>query len=116
MKIRASIVFALSLTMALPVAAELQDPTRPPIKKKVVKPVVVKKAQQKWALSYTLVSDQRRIAVINNKVVAVGEMVDGARVVEIESDAVTLKRVGKSIKLELISSSSTAYQKESVTP
>ncbi|HUR40514.1 MAG TPA: general secretion pathway protein GspB [Verrucomicrobiae bacterium] len=55
----------------------------------------------RWRLQSTLVADQRRIAVINGRAVAQGERVDGARLVEVRQDGVTLEHEGQRIGIRL---------------
>lgn len=90
----------LLLSGAAP-ALSLKDPTRPPD----ARPAKVHKAARqplRWTLSSTLVSPQRRTAVINGRLVGVGETVNGARVVEILPSKVRLRRKGRDITLVLL--------------
>ncbi len=85
-------------------AVPLGDPTRPP----TAQPVKVHKAVHKqthWMLNSTLVSAQRRTAVINDRVVSVGEKINGARVVEILPMKVRLRYNGRDITLVLLKKS-----------
>jgi len=82
-------------------AVPLDDPTRPP----TAQSAKVHKAARKplrWTLSSTLVSAQRRTAVINGRVVGVGEKINGARVVAILPSKVHLRRKGRDITLVLL--------------
>jgi len=94
------ILAGLLMAGAAPAQA-LKDPTRPPGAQSV-------KAQKaaprplRWTLGSTLVSPQRRTAVINGRVVAVGEKINGARVVEILPAKVRLRRKGRDITLVLL--------------
>lgn len=77
------------------------DPTRPtslsepePERERVVE-------GPRWRLQSTLVADQRRLAVINGRTVVQGSQVDGARLVEVRQDGVTLEADGQRIDVRL---------------
>ena len=82
-------------------AASLDDPTRPPTAQPTKAHKAVRK-QTRWTLSSTLVSAQRRTAVINDRGVSVGESINGARVVTIQPSKVRLRRSGRDITLVLL--------------
>jgi MSHA biogenesis protein MshK len=79
----------------------LSDPTRPPVG-------VVGSAGQsapktlKWKLTSTLISRQRRVAVINDQVVRVGQKIDGAVLVAVEPGSALLHHAGQKIQLKLV--------------
>lgn len=77
------------------VAAELPaDPTRPmTFTPKVNK--VHKAAARHYALTYLVVGENRRLAVINDKQVVPGDRVDGAKVLSITTDGAVLLVNGK---------------------
>lgn len=91
------------------------DPTKPPmVNNKILKPVVkvsekTKKPAVKikkprgWRLRSTLFSDDRRTAVINNKVLMIGEKVNGATLVDIQPGRVQIRVKGKIRTLRLVS-------------
>lgn len=54
-----------------------------------------------WRLESVLISDQRRVAVINGQSVAVGDRVDGAEVLSIESIRVTIRTRDRQLELSL---------------
>lgn len=75
------------------------DPTRPAYldfsstqSSRVVKRVAPLKALQLGAIFY---SQQRKLAIINNQILRVGERIAGAQIVEIERSQVTVVRHGK---------------------
>lgn len=94
-------VLVLLLNTAM--AVSLEDPTRPPgatvirAGKTVTKP--------SWVLSSTLISPERRSAIINGKQVTLGDRVNGARVVEIEPAAVKLRNRGGEFSIRLVRNS-----------
>ena len=95
------IAFASLFTAGAATATPLNDPTRPPTAQTVTSHKAVRK-QPRWTLSSTLVSAQRRTAVINDRVVSVGEKINGARVLAIQPDSVRLRRHGSDITLVLL--------------
>jgi MSHA biogenesis protein MshK len=66
----------------------------------------------KWTLTSTLIAPDRRVAVINGKVVQVGQKIDGAELVAVETGSVLLRRAGRKIELKLMAGS----VKEAVKP
>ena len=78
----------------------LTDPTRPPAYT-VGKPVQDGKKAQKWRLTSTIIGPQRRVAVINNQVVQVGQKIDGAVLVGVETGGALLEKAGRKIHLTL---------------
>ena len=70
-------------------ATPLSDPTRPPAA--VAAPATGASAPH-WRISSILYSHQRRVAVVNGRLASEGDVVDGARVVAIDADAVVLRR------------------------
>lgn len=99
------------------VVAEFYDPMRPPpfaMKKlypgeKKQQKVAVQKTkpaarvtetQKQWVLNSILFSSQRQHAIINNKLVRLGDMIEGARVIRLRPDSVRLIAKGKTINLK----------------
>ncbi len=96
----------------------LADPMKPPalalqkmrpktVKKAPRKPVtkVVQKPLPPLVLQSIIFSPDRKIAIINDLPVVSGERVEGARVVDIKKDRVTVVRRGKKLELMLDSDS-----------
>jgi hypothetical protein len=75
------------------------DPTQPSYYEA---PKAKKKVKQHWVLQSVLVSKQRRLAVINGKYYAVGDVIGRGTVHSIVSDAVTIKNGNKLVRLPLI--------------
>lgn len=86
--------------MAGPIAhaGTLHDPTRPDYITGATR-----SSNTGWQLSSTLISPQRRLAVVNGETVGVGDHVDGATVVSIEPGAVELRAAGRILTVELLS-------------
>jgi MSHA biogenesis protein MshK len=59
-------------------------------------------AAPRWRLQSTLVADTRRLAVINGRTVAQGGRIEGATLVEVRQDGVTLEEDGRRIRLRLL--------------
>ncbi len=107
-------LFLCLLIVTQSVQAGLYDPMQPPPyaldkfrleKLKKNRPVTgSKKTPEKktaWVLSSILYSTQRKHAIINNKLVKKGDIINGARLVRLRPDSVRLNLKGKSIDLKL---------------
>lgn len=84
-------------------AEHISDPTRPVWLQKITTSASGINAATSWSLTSTLIASQRRLATINNKTVAIGGIVDGARVMEIMPTHVRLRKDGKEFELKLLS-------------
>lgn len=97
-------VLTLALGLATGVAAAQSgfgDPTRPTSLSEP-EPEAERAVQgPRWRLQSTLVADHRRLAVINGRTVAQGSQVDGARLLEVRQDGVTLEADGRRIDVRL---------------
>lgn len=102
----------LLLLIATPIMAnDLVDPMEPPSYAKwkfnqaknkglkAEKPVVAKKQEVGLSLQSVLVSNQRKVAIINQKAMSVGDTIEGAKLIKINSDSVALVKKGKLINL-----------------
>lgn len=92
---------ALGLLLAGPACAagaplEGADPMRPP-----GAPAAGTSRAPSWTLSSTLVGDGRRLAVVNGRLVGVGDRVDGARVIDIDPRRVRLAVDGRAFDVPL---------------
>ena len=92
----------LLLVAAAPVLAQgrLGDPTRPT---SLSEPDDSAPAAQgpRWRLQSTLIADDRKVAVINGRTVSQGERIEGATLIEVRSDGVTLQHDGQRLVLHL---------------
>lgn len=79
----------------------LSDPTRPPVGAIGGAGQTAQKSL-KWKLTSTLISRQRRVAVINDQVVRVGQKIDGAVLVAVEPGSALLHHAGQKIQLKLV--------------
>jgi hypothetical protein len=97
-----------AVLLLLPLAAAAQsglgDPTRPT---SLSEPDASLPAVQgpRWRLQSTLVANERRLAVINGRTIAQGGRIDGATLVEVRQDGVTLDAQGERINLRLLPAS-----------
>lgn len=98
--------------------AATNDPMRPAPRPGTVKIEPKAKPRQaprrNWVLSSTLVGDARSVAVINDRLVGVGDSVLGATVVEIGTRSARLRYAGRDVLLEL-GESRIAHQSEAGT-
>ncbi len=99
---RGCVVSLLLLVLAPVGANNLSDPTRPP---GASLPGSSAKAARRpaWILSSTLISPERRSAIINGKQVLPGDAINGARVVEIHPASVKLRNRRGEFEVRLVS-------------
>jgi len=84
-------------------AQAISDPTRPPGLNSVpARSNTTVRKGPRWVLKSTLISPQRRSAVINNRVVSLGDRVKGATVVDINPSSVRLRSGGAYITLVML--------------
>lgn len=88
--------------VSMPVQAQLQDPTRPADFVATVSAGEAEGGETGWELTSILVSPQRRVAIINGKAVRVGELLAGAKVLNITLSGVALRHRGEVINLKLV--------------
>lgn len=111
MKIAVTMLCALLAGMA---NAEYFDPMQPPAfalakyrlekfkSSPLTKISVAKKVKSEpWVLSSILYSNNRKHAIINNRVVKKGDVIKGARLIRLQPDSVRLMAKGKTIDLSL---------------
>lgn len=88
--------YLLLISLLTPLASvgeqRMVDPMRPPSGKTSI---LVNKPASKWVLTAILVSPERRLAMINNRLVAVGDRIGGAKVREIRGSLVELEVDGR---------------------
>ena len=81
------------------------DPMRPVARPGSVRAAPVHKAEpaplRDWVLTSTLVSNARRVAVINDRLVGIGDEVLGALVVGIDARSAQLRYAGRELVLQL---------------
>jgi len=102
-KILKRIVIALLSILPIALHAQLDDPTRPP-GFRLTSPHGKKATTNYFSLSSVRISPMRRTAVVNNRAVETGDMVNGAKVIAINPSSVQLKKQGKVFIVKLISS------------
>ena len=100
---------------------DLIDPTMPPyyqqseMVQESVTQTVQSPAVRKWTLNTTIVSPYQRIAMINGKRVELGDMVNGAEVIMIDHQKVTLLFDGDAISVKLHNSFISNIKPDSAT-
>ena len=100
-----TLLFVLSVLFFTPIThAQLDDPTRPP-GYRLVLPGGKKAAATtiRFSLSSVRISSTRRTAVINDRMVEVGDKVNGAKVLAIYPSSVKLKKQNKVFTVRLLS-------------
>lgn len=85
----AALAILLGFAAAALAGAELPDPTRPALA--VPAAGSVEAPAGSYALSAVWIGAQRRVALINGRPVAVGDSVDGARVLAIDASGVRIR-------------------------
>lgn len=99
---RNSLALAFVLLFALPATGEtLRDPTRP-----LKEAAPLQRHEPSFQLNAILSGQQRsNVAIINGKTVTEGDSVEGAKVIRILPDRVSLRHGGQSLELRLHTSS-----------
>lgn len=121
-----ALFFLAPPALSLAQADELRDPMQPPAlalqkfrqaqsakKPQSTKAAVSKPAPPPLVLTSIIISKKRKIAIIDDQMLAVGDSIKGARVISIERDSARLLRKGKMIKLSL-NNDLTAIRKKAV--
>ena len=101
---RLSILTMFLLTWGV-AQAQLDDPTRPPGHRLVLPGGEQAAAGMRFSLSSVRISSIRRSAIINDRSVETGDVINGAKVVAIYPAAVKLKKQGKIFTVRLVSNS-----------
>lgn len=106
------------LAAGCPVLAQagssLNDPTAPPSGGRSEASDAQKSRRQPLTLQSTIVSPQRRLAVINSRIYLEGDKLDGARLVRILPGEVILVRGQDSIRLSLFGRSVKSERKQAI--
>lgn len=97
--VRSTLLIALVSCAGAVAAGTLHDPLRPPAV--FSNPVAATRSAPSWQLASTLVAGDQRSAVINGRVLGLGDRVDGAEVVDIQPGAVRLRRSDREFLVEL---------------
>jgi MSHA biogenesis protein MshK len=103
---RAAVVAALAavLVQLAPCMAGAEEPVvRDPLEpyRAEARGEAAAQGTPRYVLTGVVVSGTRRIAIVNGRLLQVGDRVDGAEVVHIEPDAVHLRREGREILVAL---------------
>jgi hypothetical protein len=79
----------------------VEDPMQPSWLRKRTRSQATPVTRTRFSVDTIVVSPQRRVAVINGRSVGVGDKVNGARVLDIEPNRVTLDVDGRKLTIEL---------------
>lgn len=92
------------LLMSVPlVASALEDPTRPPSFVGVTGNSEAEQSQLPvWQVNSILISNERRVAVVNGRTVKQGDQINSARVIRISPTAVTLRNSAETFTVKLL--------------
>ncbi|MFW5927547.1 MAG: hypothetical protein ACOCSR_05790 [Wenzhouxiangella sp.] len=97
-------VLIFSLALAVP-AVSADDPTRPPspaeIRAWFEGDRVADDPRSPWKLQSVLIAENRRVAVINDRRVKIGDHVADAEVIEIEPGRVVLRHDDREVSLNI---------------
>ncbi len=91
------------LSVSITVQAQLDDPTRPPGYRLVLPGGKKAVTAVHFLLSSVRISSVRRTAIVNDRAVESGDMVNGAKVVAIYPSSVKLIKQGKIFTVRLVS-------------
>ena len=83
--------------------AQLDDPTRPPGYRLALPGGKVAARAVRYSLSSVRISSLHRSAVVNDRSVEQGDIINGAKVVAINPSSVKLKKQGKTFTVNLVS-------------
>lgn len=78
----------------------LTDPTQPPVLA-AGRPAPSMKRPLQWRLTATIIGPQRRVAVINEQAVQIGQEIDGAMLVVVEPGSALLLHKNRKVQLKL---------------
>lgn len=97
----AIVIAAASLLLSLPAeSGELVDPTRPSHARAQTQTRVARAPA--WRVETIIVSPTRRLALINGRMVGIGDRVSGAKVIEILPYEVQLEYQGETRRISLV--------------
>jgi len=109
---RAGLVFKQKMTLfilmmfsvvPMTLQAQLDDPTRPPGYRLVLPGGKKAATTIRFSLSSVRISSTRRSAIVNDRSVEAGDLINGAKVVAIYPSFVKLKKQGKTFTVRLVS-------------
>lgn len=83
--------------------AQLDDPMRPPGHRLFVPGQKNSSTSVRYTVSMVQISSLRRTAIVNNRLVEVGDVVRGAKILGIYPSSVKLRKQGKTFTVKLLS-------------
>jgi len=100
-------IFLISICLigsgSLSAMAQLDDPMRPPGHRLFVPGQKKSSVSVRYSVSMVQISSLRRTAIVNNRLVEVGDMVSGAKILGIYPSSVKLRKKGKTFTIKLLS-------------
>jgi MSHA biogenesis protein MshK len=103
-------LFAIATSIAPAQEPRVQDPMRPPVL--VAATGIAPQAVESLRLTGVLVSESRRIAVINGKFYRVGDRVNGDQIIRIEPGSIQLRRGNEQVRISVQSATARAVDKD----
>lgn len=104
---RKSLIFLISICLpglsSFSVVAQLDDPMRPPGHRLSVPEQKKASVATRYSLSLVQISSLRRSAVVNDRLVEVGDKVSGAKIIAIYPSSVKLRKKDKVFTIKLLS-------------
>lgn len=89
--------------ISFPVIAQLDDPTRPPGHRLILPGGKKAATAIPFSLTSVRISSSRRSAIVNDRSVETGDIINGAQVIAIYPSEVKLKKQGKIFTVRLLS-------------
>jgi len=84
--------------------ARLPDPTRAEYPSHSLS--VEKKKAKTWILQSTLISGERRVAIVNGRTVAIGDHLGSAKITDIQDNEIVLRRGQRTFRLHVVNANS----------
>ncbi len=95
-------IFMLLATLEVAAREPLRDPTRPYAWREVTPVVEIPREVQEWHVTAVRIGRHNRSAIVNGRLVHVGEAFAQARVTAIDADAVVLDYQGNTVRVGLL--------------
>lgn len=103
-RVACAVALLLSAAASARAGEALPDPTRPPAEALPASPTPEAAAPSRLELRAIFHAEDRRLALLDDRRVGVGDRVGDATVIAIESDRVRLRKAGEIVEIELVSS------------
>ena len=102
-KLVRKVVVTGALILAPTLASGQDDPMRPPTPEELARfgPDPAGTKGESFRLQSVLIAPDRRVAIVNDRRLVVGDMIDGARVTAIEPGGIVLETADRTIELKV---------------